>query len=41
MEERNIYKEMYLKLAAAQTEAIELLQNSMQETEELYISVEE
>ena len=35
------YKEMYLKLFRATTEAIELLRQVQQETEELYISSED
>ena len=35
------YKEMYLKLFRATTEAIAILQRVQQETEELYISSEE
>lgn len=41
MDEKNIYKEMYLKLVSAQVEAIALLQKTMQKAEEVYISVEE
>ena len=35
------YKEMYLKLFRATTEAIAILQRVQQETEDLYISEEE
>lgn len=34
------YKAMYIKLFQSQTEAIQLLQNAQQETEEMYIASE-
>lgn len=34
------YKAMYIKLFQSQTKAIQLLQNTQQETEEMYIASE-